>query len=181
MSENIKAKLADALIELTDYKSLDKITVKDLVEKCSISRQTFYYHYQDIVDVIEWILSKFTESISSKTVSAKTPQEALTIFVDFVFESSNLVRKLTASRHREYINRLIIQSIQTHLESMYLEKAPSPMMNFTDLKVAIKFHSYGLAGLLLESVDAKDIDRELLINQIHWLLSDSMIKNEGTE
>ena len=52
MAENIKKKLADALIELSGRKSLDKITIKDLVEMCGISRQSFYYHYQDILDVI---------------------------------------------------------------------------------------------------------------------------------
>lgn len=53
MSENIKEKIVYAFLEMTDKKGIDKITIKDLVEKCGISRQAFYYHFRDILDVIE--------------------------------------------------------------------------------------------------------------------------------
>ena len=54
MPLDVKAAVADALLELIRRKDADKITVKDLVEVCGISRQTFYYHFKDIVDVVEW-------------------------------------------------------------------------------------------------------------------------------
>ena len=54
MPANMKGMIADAFVSLSGEKPIDKITVKDLVEKCSISRQTFYYHFQDILEVIEW-------------------------------------------------------------------------------------------------------------------------------
>ena len=53
MPLDVKAAVADALLELIRRKDADKITVKDLVEVCGISRQTFYYHFKDIVDVVE--------------------------------------------------------------------------------------------------------------------------------
>ena len=37
-------------------KPVDKITVKDIVEDCGISRNTFYYHFKDIYEVLEEIL-----------------------------------------------------------------------------------------------------------------------------
>ena len=52
MPLDVKAAVADALLELIRRKDADKITVKDLVEVCGISRQTFYYHFKDIVDVV---------------------------------------------------------------------------------------------------------------------------------
>ena len=39
--------------ELLAFKQLDKITVKDITDKCGISRNTFYYHYQDIYQVLK--------------------------------------------------------------------------------------------------------------------------------
>ena len=39
--------------ELLAFKQLDKITVKDITDKCGISRNTFYYHYQDIYQVFQ--------------------------------------------------------------------------------------------------------------------------------
>ena len=58
MPINMKAVIADAFVSLAQRKNVDKITVKDLVEACGISRQTFYYHFQDILEVIEWSMQQ---------------------------------------------------------------------------------------------------------------------------
>ena len=54
MPLDVKSAVADALMEMITRRGADKITVKDLVEACGISRQTFYYHFRDITDVVEW-------------------------------------------------------------------------------------------------------------------------------
>ena len=53
-----RERIAEALLELMKKKNIDKITVKDVVDHCNITRQTFYYHYQDMMDVFEWICRK---------------------------------------------------------------------------------------------------------------------------
>ena len=50
-----KKAIAFALKDLLSEKPLDKITIDDIAEKAEINRQTFYYHFQDIVDLVEWI------------------------------------------------------------------------------------------------------------------------------
>jgi len=47
-----EAKLKHALKELLQTKALDDINVTNLCEKCNCHRQTFYYHYQDIYDLL---------------------------------------------------------------------------------------------------------------------------------
>ena len=39
-------------------KSLDKITVRDIVEDCGLTRNTFYYYYEDIYDLFDDYLNK---------------------------------------------------------------------------------------------------------------------------
>ena len=48
MSQFTKKAIVETFLELLKEHSLDKITVKDIVEKCGINRNTFYYYYQDI-------------------------------------------------------------------------------------------------------------------------------------
>ena len=61
-----KKAIAAALKETMREKSLSKITVNDIAEKCSINRQTFYYHFQDIYDLVEWIcLEEADEAIEN--------------------------------------------------------------------------------------------------------------------
>ena len=47
-----KFAIAFAFKELLLEKSIDKITINDITEKCGINRQTFYYHFHDIYELI---------------------------------------------------------------------------------------------------------------------------------
>ena len=55
MANKTKQALADSLKRLVQTKPLNKITITDITEDCAISRMTFYYHFRDIYDLIEWI------------------------------------------------------------------------------------------------------------------------------
>ena len=56
-SQNTKQMLADALIALSCKKAFSKITVSKIVNYCNINRKTFYYHFSDIYDLLEWYLN----------------------------------------------------------------------------------------------------------------------------
>lgn len=42
------------MIQLVSLQPLKTVTVKLLVDKCGINRGTFYYHFKDIYDLINW-------------------------------------------------------------------------------------------------------------------------------
>ena len=48
MSGFTKEIIAKTFTELLDEKPMSKITVKDIVERCGVNRNTFYYHFKDI-------------------------------------------------------------------------------------------------------------------------------------
>jgi len=53
--EHTKHLLADALRRLLDTKRYADITVADIVRECGVSRYTFYYHFKDKLDLVNWI------------------------------------------------------------------------------------------------------------------------------
>ena len=58
MSSFTKEVIIKTLFELLNEKPLAKITVKDIVERCGVNRNTFYYHFRDISDVVECALKR---------------------------------------------------------------------------------------------------------------------------
>ncbi len=56
-----KLALANALKALMAKKSFEKISVGDIVAQCALTRQTFYYHFQDKYDLMNWIY--YTETV----------------------------------------------------------------------------------------------------------------------
>ena len=58
MNQLTKDAIAKALTDLLQERPIEKITIKDITDRCGISRQTFYYHFSDIYDLMEWTLDK---------------------------------------------------------------------------------------------------------------------------
>ena len=54
MSQITKRAMEAALKKLLLEKPLTKITVSDITEECGMNRMTFYYHFKDIYDLVEW-------------------------------------------------------------------------------------------------------------------------------
>ena len=44
-------------------KKVKKLTVKDIVEECHITRQAFYYHFEDIPDMLKWMLERGAQAM----------------------------------------------------------------------------------------------------------------------
>ena len=55
MTNMTKKALENSLKKLLKEKPFDKITIADITEDCGISRMAFYYHFQDIYDLAEWV------------------------------------------------------------------------------------------------------------------------------
>ena len=57
-----KRALAAAIKDLMKEKPLVKISIADIVERCQMNRQSFYYHFRDKYDLVNWIF--YTELIT---------------------------------------------------------------------------------------------------------------------
>jgi probable dihydroxyacetone kinase regulator len=63
MADLTKKALAQSLKQLMLHSSLAKISVQDVVEQCGVNRQTFYYHFKDKYDLVNWIYQ--TEAVEA--------------------------------------------------------------------------------------------------------------------
>ena len=65
MCYSTKRKIADCVKELMYHKEIRKITIQDIMAATNMSRQSFYYHFKDIYDVLEWIaIHDFAEAVN---------------------------------------------------------------------------------------------------------------------
>ncbi|MBR2100077.1 MAG: TetR family transcriptional regulator [Eubacterium sp.] len=128
MSKNTKEALISAFLELIKEEEFDKITVTDLVEKCSISRQTFYYHFEDIHKMLSWAFEAQTKKICD-VQSAENWEEAEKAFVDFLNTFDIVFRKALNSTRFIFILNLIDKSFYDCITS-YIALKRSEEQNF---------------------------------------------------
>ena len=181
MAVNAKSMIADAFIKLSGEKNIDKITVKDIVDECGISRQSFYYHFQDILEGIECSAEQAFHKLLDKNMAA---DDSDAVFHDFSVASENanvLLHKLLHSQKREDIERIMVRSVRTYLQELMARKGRQVALPYEDMDIALSFCTYGIVGLLLEYCEKKDFDRKKLAKQMHRLLTGRMEEKDSKE
>lgn len=169
MSANTKKLIVSAFYDLAEIKPLDKITVKDVVEACGITRQTFYYHFQDILDVIEWSLTQHSQQLAEKTLAAKSTREAFRIMLSILEEDSAVIDHLIQSRKRDPVERLLLASIKSYFAALIPRKLVRTAWAIDELETVLNFYSYAIIGVLLENIGKKDLDLDRLADQLERL------------
>ena len=166
MPVNMKNMIAETFLTMTREKNIDKITVRELVEKCGISRQTFYYHFQDIWEVIEWSMEQVLQEALERTLKAETPEAGIRVFLSMAVEGHELIQKLLSSQRREYVERLFIRGVESYLREVLQYKAPDMTFRYSDMEVALHFYAYGIVGVLLEHCGDKNLDIDRFSQQM---------------
>lgn len=85
-SDKMKYYLADAIKICMKTTPVDKITVKNIVEACGVTRQTFYRNFKDKYDLINWYFDKLVLKSFSRMVDGGTVAESLTKKFEFIKE-----------------------------------------------------------------------------------------------
>lgn len=87
-----KRALANAMKELIEGQSFQKISVGDICERCQMNRKSFYYHFRDKYDLVNWIFdTEFIEAVHSS--GAQTTLEAFAALCDYFYENRSFYRK----------------------------------------------------------------------------------------
>lgn len=82
--DRTKYKLADSIKACMKTTPVDKITVKDIVEGCGLTRQTFYRNFKDKYDLINWYFDKLVLQSFEQIGMGNTVGESLTQKFDFI-------------------------------------------------------------------------------------------------
>ena len=168
MSMQRKENIANAFLALTKKKNIDKITVKDLVEYCGISRQSFYYHFPDITGVIEWLMLRQEEEISARIYASNSFEDAIRILAESVLENQGLIIKLRNSQKRDFFERLILNTMQERFRQAIRESSSDASGNMTaaETETLIRFFSFGLTGLIISFCHSRDANADQLTKQV---------------
>ena len=121
MHADTKQIIARQLFAFLGYKKIEDITVKDLVDACHISRQTFYYHFHDIMDVMEWGARQAVEQARAEMMAAQEPREAVRVFAIQIVQKKEIYRKLMQSQRRAEMERILVDALRAYLQVLFLK------------------------------------------------------------
>ncbi len=168
---NKKQFISDTYLKLLESVPIDKITVKMLISECGLSRQTFYYHFKDIVDVAEYILHGILDDVSEKCIHAKNTKETIRVFLEAIWNNRRLVRKIeNSSRFREfqlYVSKEVTDTMHTILDAKNTDLSH---LGRDDIQFLLAFFSHGLLGYALERIkNNQEFDVDDLTDRLYRL------------
>lgn len=180
VSEQTKLQLAAALKILMAQKSMDKITIAELTSLCNIRRQSFYYHFEDIYDLLRWMIENEAISLLKQQEGALLWKEGLLQLFRYLEENRTVCLCALKSVGRDHLRRffeadiyaIIHRTIEQLTENIGVH---NNLDSFVDVEMLTHFYVVALAGMI-ESWLLGEIDRtpEQLIQFVDIILNDQI-------
>lgn len=164
MSQITKQALEASLKHLLLQKPLSKITISDITKDCGINRMTFYYHFKDIYDLVEWIcIEETARAIDGKKTYATWQQGFLQTF-QMVLENKPFIANVYRSMNHEQIELYFYTITYDLLIGVVEEIAAGMTVKESDKKFIAHFYTLAFVGLLLDWIkkDMKEDPRSII-------------------
>lgn len=177
-SDQTKHALAAALKELIAQKPIDKITIHDITERCGIRRQNFYYHFEDVYNLMRWMFQEEAMSLLRQHEGTLLWQEGLLQLFRYIEENKAVCLCALRSVGWEHLKRFFETDIHAIIHRTVEQfghevGAISAGVTESDVELVTHFYVVALTGML-ESWLLGEIDRtpEELIRSADCILQD---------
>jgi probable dihydroxyacetone kinase regulator len=171
VSSSTKQNLAISLKKLMTKASLDQITVKDLVAECGVNRQTFYYHFQDIYELLGWIFkSEALESIKDYKTYCTWQLGFLKIF-QYVEDNRAFCLSTFHSLGRDHLESFLNSVTFDLLYGVVEELAINTSILEEDKRFIAKFYTFAFVSLMLDWLKSGTKEKpEIIIDKLNKLI-----------
>ena len=150
MPNRTKEMLAESLMKLLARRTLDKITIQAIVDDCGYNRQTFYYHFHDIYDLIDWIFAAQTQELIEKCRACGSLDVGVEAVIAYMRENRRLILNILRSVNGEKLLDNLYGSAQSIVLSA-LENHPGVQELSAEYRELVaEAFKYALAGLLID-------------------------------
>ena len=128
------------LAKLLLQKPLDKITVTDIAEDCGINRMTFYYHFKDIYDLVEWSCQEDASRALAGKKTYETWQQGFLQILQAVLDNKPFILNVYRSVSREQVENYLYRVTYDLLESVVEEEAQGMSVRQEDKELLSLIH-----------------------------------------
>lgn len=175
MSQITKRALEQSLKNLLLKKPLTKITVGDIADDCGISRMTFYYHFKDIYDLVEWSCLEDARRALDEKKTYETWQQGLLQIFEAVQENKPFILNVYRCVHREQVEKYLQPLVDRLVLSVIDEEVGDRTVRDEDKQFIAQVYSYIFIGLMLDWIkEDMQMDPQPLVDRLAKLIRGSM-------
>lgn len=176
-SLNTKKLLSASLKKFMIQKPFSKITVTDIVKDCGVNRKTFYYHFQDIQELLKWTLEQETVQVVKQFDLLEESEDAILFVINYVEKNKHILNcaydAIGRDALKEFFYNDFTQMLQFIIEQLEEELDITVTKEFKIFLCG--FYTEALVGKLIELFKSKEAyDTEKLIEYLCITLRTSL-------
>jgi AcrR family transcriptional regulator len=156
MAKQTQKFIMSTFMQLLEGESLDKITVRDIVEECEINRNTFYYHYSDIYDLLDDVFRVETEKFMSEDVDENTTfGEEYERAACFVLKYKKAILHIYDSKKRDVLQNYLETLAFSFISRFVKKEADGYGLPDEDIDYITGFYTHAIVGNTLGWIKRK--------------------------
>lgn len=169
--DNMRQMFADILIEMLGSKSLNAITITDIVNQCGVSRQSFYYYFDDIYDLIEWYFIQETEKALDEYSDIDSWQTGYVRIMRWAQKHKPLIMNTYCSIQREYIEVFMYRVLYQYIIKVVDTEAKDLQVTEEQCASVAQFYTLAINAISLEWIRTGMNDRpETVAENVNFMI-----------
>ncbi|KRN99927.1 TetR/AcrR family transcriptional regulator [Companilactobacillus kimchiensis] len=142
--------LIDSLNIVLQRKPVDKVTVKDIVTECNLTRQTFYNHFSDIYELVEYSACQNAKKALENAADYDNWQQGFSDIMTLMGANKAIVRNVYKSAYRDLMEKYIYQVIYSYIIAVVEKQATGMVVDQKHKDFIAHFYSLAFIALILE-------------------------------
>lgn len=168
--ERTKTAIIEAFQQVLEEMPINKITVKSIVERCGINRNTFYYYFESIPELVEYHLTAMADQLLD-SFHEPNPREELDRVVNYFVQRKKSVLHIYRYFPREQLLPMLDKIAVYVIERSIKRATAEAPISEEDLTVLARFFKCALVGGLLDWLEAgMNYDMNTMVDRLCELM-----------
>lgn len=177
MSKNYtKDLIKKEFMNLLDKKTLNKITVTELAKKCDIERKTFYYHYENLEQLIKGIFESELDVVIEEFNENLSWEDSFILAATFILENKKAIRHIYYSDYKANVEKYVYSMAGEVITKYVKHISKDTRAKDIDINLISYFYQCALSTALIQwiATDMKT-DPVLVTNRIGKLMDGNIL------
>lgn len=175
MSQSLtKNMIRDVFVQMLNERPLHKITVTDIVTACDINRNTFYYYYSDIYDVVSEIFKTELQKVIDDYNDVNSWEESVLQTLKFALENKKAVYHIYNSIQKEKLEKYMFD-ISGNAMKRYVKRIIANHdihASKGDIDIIVLFYQYALTEMFINWISSgMSVEQENIIRRCGQLFN----------
>ncbi|KAF5039484.1 hypothetical protein SDC9_48553 [bioreactor metagenome] len=158
ITEMTKKLISNSFKKILSKKSFNKITVKDIVDDSQLTRQTFYYHFQDIYELLQWTYKDELGCYLNDSNNSSLPETMKTILA-YIKTNKSMFKNTIQVIGRDHFEKIIYPDMHKFSKNVLLSFSDNKELDNDKLDFISNMFTLTLISMIIKWTD-KDMKKD---------------------